>query len=92
MPCCDWQTFEDGFLAAWRRKGAGELLIDWKRAKRDWRRHHCTGFEAASMQLRDLSREGEYLWSMPGGPKGEGGGGGRRPINPKPLAPSPVAA
>lgn len=63
--CCDWQTFEDGFLATWRRKAnnnAGEALVDWVKAKKDWKRNHCTGSEAAAMQLQELAREGEYLW------------------------------
>lgn len=64
MSCCDWQTFSDAFTAAFKRKNAGAELIDWKRAKKDWRRHHCTGGEAASMQLRDLANEGEYLFLM----------------------------
>lgn len=62
MTCCDWQTFEDSFLSTWRRKNAGEALIDWVKVKRDWSRYHCTGGEAASMQLRALAKEGEYLW------------------------------
>lgn len=62
MACCDWQTFEDSFLHAWRRKNAGEALIDWALAKRYWRRHHSTGAEAASMQLQALAEEGLYLW------------------------------
>ena len=61
MACCDWQTFKDSFLAAWRRKKTGEALIDWVRAERHWKRYHCTGGEAALMQLRDLANEGLYL-------------------------------
>lgn len=62
MACCDWATFCDSLLATWRKKKAGELLIDWDRAKTDWARHHCTGGEAAKMQLQMLARESDYLW------------------------------
>lgn len=64
MACCDWETFEDAFLASWRkaRHTPGELLIDWNRARKDWKRNHCTGGEAASMQLREVAKGGEYLF------------------------------
>lgn len=64
MACCSWETFKNAFLGAWRqaRHTPGELLIDWIRARKDWKRHHCTGGEAALMQLRALSKEGEYIW------------------------------
>lgn len=61
MACCDWQTFEEAMLCAFARRGIPSLLIDWKRARRDWKRHNCTGEEAASMKARDLTREGEYI-------------------------------
>lgn len=77
VACCDWQTFEDSFLTAWRRKSAGEALIDWGRAHRDWKRYHCTGGESASMQLRSLANEGIYLWFEKIKPrKGNDGEGG----------------
>jgi hypothetical protein len=77
MACCDWETFEDAFLATWRsaRHTPGELLIDWRKARTDWKRHHCTGGEAATMQLRELARGGEYLW-MAHRNKRNGGDGG----------------
>lgn len=62
MTCCDWPTFEAAFRHAWETKGAGPALIDWAKAERDWRRHHCTGGEAARMQLQALAREADYLW------------------------------
>lgn len=62
MACCDWETFKDSFIGAWTRKGVGDLLIDWARAEIDWCRYHCTGGEAAKMQLQVLAREGDYLW------------------------------
>lgn len=92
MACCDWATFEDGFLGAWRRKRAGELLIDWARAKRDWRRFHCTGAEAAAMQLRDLSNEAEYLWIEPRRPNDDGNGRGPKDPAPVPRTPLPAGA
>lgn len=82
MACCDWQTFEDSFLHAWRRKNAGEALVDWVTANRHWKRYHCTGGEAASMQLHALAEEGLYLWLEKFKPKkgndGEGGVSVRR--------------
>jgi len=83
MACCDWSTFKDSFLAAWLKKGAGELLIDWPRAQKDWRRHHCTGGESASMQLQSLARESEYLWieQLNARGKGEWRRRGRRTIS-----------
>lgn len=75
MPCCDWETFEYAFLEAWSRKGAGETLIDWKLAKMDWKRHHCTGGEAATMQLRELAMEADYLWLAKFNKKRGGDGG-----------------
>lgn len=93
MPCCDWNTFTESFLDAWRRKGFGEVLIDWKKAKRDWRRFHCTGGEAARMQLVELAKEGAYLWlerfqvkkRRPGDDEGGLPCAGHRPKSPVPL-------
>ena len=65
MACCDWNDFEIGVTAAFRRRGAADVLIDWPRARKDWKRHHCTGGEAAAMQLLDLSSEGDYLRVQP---------------------------
>jgi hypothetical protein len=62
VACCDWDTFKESFLAAWRTKNVGEALIDWPIAKKDWKRHHCTGAEAVSMQMGVLAREADYLW------------------------------
>jgi hypothetical protein len=64
MACCDWQTFEEGFLGEWDRAkhSPSKLLIDWKLAKKYWSRYHCTGGEAARVQLKVLSKECEYLW------------------------------
>jgi hypothetical protein len=86
VSCCDWDTFETGFIRAWHtgsRRSAppSTLLIDWARARRDWKRYHCTGFEAAFMQLRDLSDDSLYIhvtdWRPgPGGASGGNGGGG----------------
>ncbi len=100
MACCDWQTFEDGFLATWRkaRPAPGELLIDWKRAKTNWERHHCTGGEAAKMQLGVLANEGLYCWEPPGPRKSDddsgsdGSGPGWSGDKPSPIKPSPVLA
>lgn len=66
MACCNWETFEEAFLAAWRKAKhtPSELLIDWRKARTDWMRHHCTGGEAATMQLREFAKDGEYLWVM----------------------------
>lgn len=64
MACCDWDTFSDGISAAFKRANIGLALIDWKRAKRHWKKYHCTGAEAAHMQIQDLRREGEYLFSV----------------------------
>jgi hypothetical protein len=93
MACCNWDTFNEGFVFAWRHKGVGELLIDWKQAKKDWKRYHCTGGEAASVQLRFLAQEGTYLWleRFNEGKGGDYGGGGVtiHPI-PKPLHPLPA--
>jgi hypothetical protein len=60
VSCCDWQTFEESLLHAFACQAVPCILIDWKRARRDWKRHHCTGSEAASMQIRDLRMDGEY--------------------------------
>lgn len=94
MACCDWETFKSGFLAAWKLKCASELLIDWKCAKRDWKRYHCTSGEAASMQLRKLAKEGNYLWLeiLNNGKRNGGDGDGGvvvRPM-PRPLQPLPA--
>jgi hypothetical protein len=64
MACCDWDTFKDAFLSTWHkaRHMPSELLIDWKRAQFNWKKHHCTGGEAATMQLNKLTKEGEYIW------------------------------
>lgn len=86
MACCNWSTFKESFLAAWRRKGAGELLIDWKQAEVDWRRHHCTGGEAATMQRQKLVREADYLWLEQLNKKDGGGEGGLALI----VAPEPM--
>lgn len=83
MACCDWQTFEDSFLYSWRRKNVGELLIDWVKAKRDWKRYHCTGGEAASMQLCKLYREADYLWLSPRPNRGDDDGGGGAVVVPR---------
>jgi hypothetical protein len=84
MSCCDWETFSEAFKVAFERKNAGLALIDWKRARRDWKRHHCTGGEAASMQLRDLAEEGEYLFLIRPNRRGGNGDGGIV-IKPKPC-------
>lgn len=76
MPCCEWNDFQTGVKLAFKAARAGELLIDWKRAKRDWKRYHCTGPEAASMQLRDLRNDGEYNFMAPIPRKPRGGDGG----------------
>ena len=75
MACCDWNDFESGMVAAFRSRGAAGVLIDWPRARKDWKRHHCTGGEAAAMQLRDLSAEGDYL-RMQALPRNKGNDGG----------------
>lgn len=64
MACCDWNTFTDAFLGAWRkaRHNPSPLLIDWRQAEHQWRRHHCTGGEAACVQLKALSAEANFLW------------------------------
>lgn len=96
MACCDWQTFEDGFLAAWRkaRHTPGELLIDWRQAKTNWRRHHCTGGEAAKMQLVELANEGLDYWEPPKPRLDDDGDGGPRKSSdkPSPIKPLPVLA
>lgn len=65
MACCDWDTFRDGFLNTWRRDrhNPSPLLIDWKKARRFWHRHHCTGGEAARTLLQDLKCEANFLWA-----------------------------
>lgn len=78
MACCGWQTFEEGFLATWRgaRHAPSELLIDWTLAKKYWSRYHCTGGEAAGVQLKALSREGDYAFIEQLNKKFRGGEGG----------------
>lgn len=83
MACCDWSTFEDSFLSAWRRKNAGEALVDWSVAKKDWRRNHCTGGEAASMQLKKIAREADYLWLEMLRKRGGNDGGGSAIVRPR---------
>lgn len=76
MACCDLETFKESFLAAWRKAKhqPSELLIDWRKARNDWKRHHCTGGEAATMQLREAAKGGEYLWmTRPNRRDGDGG-------------------
>lgn len=64
MPsCCDWEQFEYEFLHYWKKQGIGELLIDWKRARRDFKLYCCTGPESAKMQILDMSKDTEYLWA-----------------------------
>lgn len=82
MNCCNWDTFEGGFICTWHtstRRGAppSTILIDWKRARGDWKRYGMTGHEAAFMQLRDLRAEAEHLWGLqlPRPRRGGGGGG-----------------
>lgn len=88
MACCDWDTFETAFRAAWQRYGAGEALIDWPRARRAWARHHCTGGEAAATQRQALCREGDYLWLTPQDtPGGRGGQGIPAPAPHRPVKP-----
>ena len=61
--CCDWDTFELGFICHWHAEKPAvpsTLLIDWKKARRGWRRGN-TGMEEAFMQLRALRESGEYL-------------------------------
>jgi hypothetical protein len=62
--CCSWEDFRLSVLKAFARNGAPSILIDWKRARRDWKRYSMTGGEAASMQLRDLGKEREYVRMM----------------------------
>lgn len=76
MPCCEWDDFEASVKLAFKEKNADEILIDWKLAKRDWKRYHCTGAEAASMQLRELARDGEYNHMVPTLRKPRRGGDG----------------
>ncbi|MDD5056581.1 MAG: hypothetical protein PHQ60_02310 [Sideroxydans sp.] len=52
------------------------MLIDWVLAKRYWRKFHCTGGEAASVQLKVLSKESDYLWLEKLNNKRGGGDGG----------------
>lgn len=85
MACCDWATFEASFLSAWQSKGAGEALIDWKRATKDWRRYHCTGAEAASMQLRNFVVESDYLWLAKFRKRDEDGSGSALVSNRQPV-------
>lgn len=88
MACCDWETFEDSFLATWRkaRHTPGEAMIDWKQARTDWKRNHCTGGEAASMQLRGLARDGEYLWLERANRRRGGNGDGGLAVERDPVA------
>lgn len=91
--CCDWETFEDGFLAAWSdtRVAPARCLIDWKLARRHWNLYGMTGYEAAWTQLKVLSDEAMYLrGSWPGGD--EDGGGGPAATPPKTPAPLPALA
>ena len=91
--CCDWETYEESFLAAWARaKGApAECLIDWKLARRHWKRYGMTGYEGAWTQLKRLSEEADYLRGF--WPGGDGGGGhGPRKTPPKNPAPRPALA
>jgi hypothetical protein len=62
MACCDWETFKQGLTVAFAERAVPSSLIDWKRAKRDWSRHHCTGAESAIMQIAAINREGEYAY------------------------------
>lgn len=65
MECCDWQTFEQGFLTTLAENRVPSALADWKRARRDWKRYACTGHESALMQVRRLREEGEYVRMQP---------------------------
>jgi hypothetical protein len=89
--CCDWETFEDAFLAAWQdaRVAPATCLIDWKLARRHWNRYGMTGFEAAWTQRKALSDDAMYLRGFwPGGQDGGGDGPGSTP----PKTPSPLPA
>lgn len=63
MSCCDWDTFKDSFLAAWSRafRDEGHLLIDWKKARKDWNKHHMTGGESASSQINEIKLEAPFI-------------------------------
>lgn len=89
MACCEWDTFKDGFLGVWRqaKHNPSPLLIDWKQAEHLWRRHHCTGGEAARVQISALSEEANFLWAMK--PPHEGT---PHCFIPQPCHASPVAA
>lgn len=92
MSCCDWDDFRLGLLSAWQRDKhkPSELLINWRLARKYWKRHHCTGGEAASVQIHSLRAESDYLWFLPRG--GQQDDDGPRPVKPKPRHPIPCGA
>ena len=59
--CCAWEDFKLSLLNTFARNACPSSLIDWKKARRDWKRYSCTGYEAASMQLRELKSDSEYV-------------------------------
>ena len=55
MPCCDFETFCCGLRKGFDKKKIGWALIDWKAAKTQWQKYHCTGGESALMLIRSLN-------------------------------------
>lgn len=94
MACCEWETFKDGFLGFWRqaRHNPSPLLIDWKDAEHLWRRHHCTGGEAARVQIQALREESNFLWQMTTTAEESPDSPVPRPLNSTPVAASLIAS
>jgi hypothetical protein len=90
MPCCSIEQFVTEFAEYWSRAkhSPSTVLIDWERARRDWKRYHCTAAEAVSMQVRDLLSEADYIWLSGYGGNG-GNGDDRGPDGPNTPTPSP---
>lgn len=72
--CCDWDTFLTSLMAAAHRRQFPLILVNWCEARRDWRRHGCTGGEVIQMQ-RDRELNAWGLLDTGEGPRRGGDGG-----------------
>lgn len=76
MACCEWEDFKLGVETAFQRHACPSALIDWDRMERCWSRYHCTGAEAASMQLLDMASVADHYRCLQDRHPGEGDDGG----------------
>lgn len=60
--CCDWDTFLTSLMRACEKLKFPLILINWRMARRDWRRYGMTGAEVVKMQRNAELPNAEYLY------------------------------